>query len=152
MKKRRFLTAVLATTAVVLVSCNRADQSTAPEASPSPTETQGAQAAEVSLQMKARNNSSQEGTAVLTATPDGQIKVVIDLTNSPGGPQPSHINRGTCDNLGETVHILGGVRRGKLQATVQASLDSLLAGQFSVNVTKSPQEFGVSVSCAEIKS
>lgn len=101
--------------------------------------------------MKARSNSGQDGTAILTATPDGTTRVVLDLTNSPGGPQPSHINAGTCDKLGDIVHILGGVRGGRLEATAQASLDSLLAGQFAVNVAKSPQEFGVSVSCAEIR-
>lgn len=152
MKKRRLVMAILATAALVLTACNGGDQGTAPEASPSRAETEGAQTTEVTLQMKSRNNSGQEGTAILTATADGQTKVVLDLADSPGGPQPSHINSGSCDNLGETVHILGGLRSGKLQATVQASLDSLLAGQFAVNVTKSPQEFGVSVSCAEIKS
>lgn len=88
---------------------------------------------------------------ILTATPDGKTKVVLELANSPAGPQPSHINSGTCDNLGPIVHILGGVRGGKVEATVPASLDSLLAGQFAVNIAKSPQEFGVSASCAEVR-
>lgn len=101
--------------------------------------------------MKARSNSGQDGTAILTATPDGKTRVVLDLANSPTGPQPSHINSGTCDKLGAIVHIMGGVRGGKVEATVPASLDSFLAGQFAVNVARSPQEFGVSVSCAEIK-
>lgn len=145
----RDLVALLAIATLFLTACARDEQTAEPQGSPSPAEQ--ANPAELTLQMKARNNSGQDGTAVLTATTDGKIKVVLDLASSSGGPQPSHIHSGTCDNLGETVHILGGVRGGKLNTTVQASLDSLLAGQFAVNVTKSPQEFGVSVSCAEIR-
>lgn len=146
----RRLVALLATAALALSACAPGEDKAAPETSPSPTDTAETKADELTLQMKARNNSGQEGTVILTATDDGKTKVVIELANSPGGPQPSHINSGTCDNLGDVVHILGGMPGGRLAATVPASLDSLLTGQFAVNVTKSPQEFSVSVSCAEI--
>jgi hypothetical protein len=105
---------------------------------------------ELVLQMGARNTSGQDGTATLTEAADGKTRVVLELTNSPAGPQPSHINAGTCDDLGDVAHILGGMRAGNVEATVDASLDSLLAGEFAVSVAKSPQEFGVTVSCADI--
>lgn len=149
MSSHRRLVTLLATAALALGACGGGGPGAAPGTSPPPAGTPGA--TELTLQMKGRNNSGQDGTAILTATPDGQTKVVLDLANSPAGPQPSHINSGTCDNLGDIVHILGGVRGGKVEATVPASLDSLLAGQFAVNVARSPQEFGVSVSCAEIR-
>lgn len=144
----RRLVALQVAAVLALGACGGGDEA-APGTSPQPTETK--QTAELTLQMKARNGSGQDGTAILTATPDGKTKVVIDLANPPAGPQPSHINSGTCANLGAIVHILGGVRGGKVEATVPTSLDSLVAGQFAVNVAKSPQEFGVSVSCAEIE-
>lgn len=150
MAKDRRRVAVVAAAIFVLGACARGEQGSAP-ASPSPSETEEARGDELTLQMKARNDSGQDGTAILTATPDGKTQVDLDLRNSPGGPQPSHINSGTCDDLGEIVHVLGGMRGGKLQAIVDVSLDSLLAGTFAVNVAKSPQEFGVSASCAEIK-
>jgi hypothetical protein len=146
----RRLAALLAAAALSLGACGGGEEA-GPGTSPPPTPTGEASAAELTLQMKARNNSGQDGTAILSATPDGNTTVVLDLANSPAGPQPSHVSSGTCANLGSTVHILGGLRGGKLQATVPASLDSLLSGQFAVNVTKSPREFGVSVSCAEIR-
>jgi len=104
----------------------------------------------LTLQMGARNDSGQDGTATLTATADGQTTVVLDLANSPAGPQPSHINTGTCDDLGDIAFVLGGMRGGRVEATVDASLPSLRAGGFAVSVAKSPQEFDVTVSCAEI--
>lgn len=104
----------------------------------------------LTLQMEARNDSGQDGTATLTPTADGKTRVLIELANSPGGPQPSHINAGACDDLGEIIYILGGMRGGRVEATVDVSLDSLLAGEFSVSIAKSPQEFGVTASCAEI--
>lgn len=145
----RHLVALLATAAFALGACGGGDEGAALGTSPPPAGTP--EGAGLTLLMRARNNSGQDGTAILTATPDGKTRVVIDLAYSPAGPQPAHINSGTCDNLGAIDHILGGVRSGKIEATAPVSLDSLLAGRFAINVAKSPQEFGVSVSCAEIR-
>lgn len=145
---------LLAITTLALAACARVGQGPGPETSPFPAEAQEPEG--LTLQMLAQNDSGQEGTAVLTSTPDGKTRIIIDLANSPAGPQPSTINSGTCANLGDTVHVLGGMRGGKLDTeavghNVEASLDSLLAGQFAINVSRSPQDFGVSVSCADIR-
>ena len=150
----RLVLTLLATSMLVLSGCGDGDddeeaRSTTSVPTTSTSEPQ-AEAAELRLQMKARDNSGQDGTATLTATADGSTRVVLELANSPAGPQPSHINAGTCDDLGDIAHILGGMRNGKVEATVDAALDSLLSGEFAVSVAKSPQEFGVIVSCAEI--
>jgi len=152
----RHMVVAVATGALALSGCadDDGDQearptTTAPTttlASPSPQVT-GA----LTLQMEARNNSGQNGTATVTAMADGKTTVVLDLANSPAGPQPSHVNAGTCDDLGAVAHILGGMRNGKVEATIDASLDSLLAGEFAISVAKSPQEFGVTASCADIE-
>jgi hypothetical protein len=150
------LIVLLATAALALSGCGDGDdgdeeaEPTISAPSTTPTTEPQEEATELTLQMEARNNSAQDGTATLTATADGKTRVVVELANSPAGPQPSHINAGTCDDLGDIAHILGGMRNGRVEVTVDVSLDSLLAGEFAVSVAKSPQEFGVTVSCAEI--
>jgi hypothetical protein len=150
----RPLLALLATAALVHAGCGDGDggdtdaRSTASVPTTSTSQPQQ-DASALTLQMEARNNSGQDGTATLT-TADGQTRVALELANSPSGPQPSHINAGSCEDLGDIAHILGGMRNGMVEATVDVSLDALLSGTFSVSVAKSPQEFGVTVSCAEI--
>lgn len=153
----RWLAALVIMAGLGVSSCGD-DDGDAEEAEPatstsaratSTTESQGAAPA-VTLPMRARNGSGQDGTASLSTTADGKTRVLLDLANSPPGPQPTHINAGTCEDLGDIVHILGGTRGGKVEATVDATLDSLLAGEFALSVAKSPQDFGVIVSCADI--
>ncbi len=99
---------------------------------------------------------SQTGTATLTAV-DGQTEVVIDII--PGDPadepQPIHIHNGPCSDLGGIAFDLTGggatgVVGGSLTAIVDASITSLLAGDFAINVLKSPAEIGVYVACGDI--
>lgn len=152
--KRHLLSVVLLMAVLVMGACARSEQTPAPETSPPPA-TNG-EAEGLTLSMVARNDSGQDGTAVLTSTADGKTRIVIDLANSPAGPQPATINSGTCDTLGDTVHVLGGMRGGRLDTeavghNVEASIDSLLVGEFAITVSRSPQDFGTSVSCAEIR-
>lgn len=154
----RHLVVLAAMAALALSGCGDGDDDdqdatpvTSAPTTTSTTESRAEATEALTLQMEARNSSGQSGTATLTATANGKTTVVLDLADSPAGPQPSHINSGTCDELGDIAHILGGMRSGKVEATVDASLDSLLAGEFAVSVAKSPQEFGVTVSCVEIE-
>lgn len=151
---RHPLSIVLLMAVLAMGACARSEQTPAPETSPPPAA--NGEAEGLTLSMVARNDSGQEGTAVLTSTADGKTRIVIDLANSPAGPQPATINSGACDSLGDAVHVLGGMRDGKLDTeavghNVEASIDSLLAGEFVITVSRSPQDFGTSASCAEIR-
>lgn len=109
----------------------------------------GAQATTVTVPLAAQNDSGQSGTATLTA--DGnQTRVVIDLANSPAGPQPAHIHTGTCATLGGVAFNLEFPRDGKSTSTVNTPLSALQTGGFAINVHKSPQEASVYVACGNI--
>jgi Cu/Zn superoxide dismutase len=103
----------------------------------------------ITIQLAEQNGSGQSGTAVLTA--DGATtKVVLDLANSPAGPQPAHIHTGTCANLGGVVYPLEFPQNGKSTSTVNQPLSALQTGNFAINVHKSPQESSVYVACGDI--
>ena len=105
----------------------------------------------VTIQLKAQNGSNQTGTATLTDVGNGMTKVVVDLANSPAGPQPLHIHDGTCANLNPTPkYPLTSLANGKSETTVNVSLSSLLAAPYAINAHKSTTEAAVYVSCGEI--
>lgn len=103
----------------------------------------------VTIQMAAMNDSGQDGTATLTEE-DGQTRVVVELTNSPEGPQPIHIHDGTCADLGAVVHDLGTLMDGRVEILVDVTLDELLAGAFAINGHLSPDEIATYISCGDI--
>lgn len=96
---------------------------------------------------------SQTGTATLTAT-GNQTEIVVNIDVSPDGSdveQPTHVHAGTCgDNLGAVVYSLTSVVDGASTTVIDATLDSLQTGDFSINVHKSGEEIGVYVSCGVI--
>jgi Cu/Zn superoxide dismutase len=110
-----------------------------------------AQDATITIAVIAQNDSGQSGTATLSADGD-QTRVVIDLGNSPSGPQPAHIHTGTCANLGGIAYNLDFPRDGKSTSTVAAPLSALQSGNFAINVHRSPQEANVYVACGDIPS
>ena len=110
-----------------------------------------AQDTTLTIAVTAQNDSGQSGTATLSADGD-QTRVVIDLGNSPGGPQPAHIHTGTCANLGGIAYNLEFPRDGKSTSTVAAPLSALQTGNFAINVHRSPQEANVYVPCGDIPS
>jgi MYXO-CTERM domain-containing protein len=108
-----------------------------------------AQPTTVTIALTQQNSSGQSGTATLSA--DGnQTRVVIDLANSPAGPQPAHIHTGTCETLGGVAFNLEFPRDGKSTSTVATPLSALQTGSFAINVHKSPQEASVYVACGTI--
>src|SRR5215218_3137497 len=78
----------------------------------------GAQPTTVTIALAEENGSGQSGTATLSAEGD-QTRVVIDLANSPAGPQPAHIHTGNCGpTLGGVVFALEFPRDGKSTSLV----------------------------------
>lgn len=105
----------------------------------------------VTIQIKTQNNSGQAGTATLTDMGNGTTRVVVDLANSPAGPQPIHIHEGTCANLTPQVKFpLTNMVNGKSETMVNVPLATILASPHAVNTHKSPQEAAVYVACGEV--
>lgn len=104
----------------------------------------------VTVTLTPQNNSGESGTATLTAMGD-QTKVVLNLTGAPDNPQPAHIHQGTCATLDpKPQYPLTSVEGGMSETMVPASLDSLLTGNFAINVHKSAEEASVYYSCGNI--
>jgi MYXO-CTERM domain-containing protein len=110
----------------------------------------GAQPTTVTIALAEENGSGQSGTAMLSAEGD-QTRVVIDLANSPAGPQPAHIHTGNCGpTLGGVVFALEFPRDGKSTSLVNTPLAAVQTGGFAINVHKSPQEANIYVACGNI--
>ena len=110
--------------------------------------TVGAQTSQ-SVTMRAQNNSGQDGTAMLTEM-GNQTRVVLDLRNSPAGPQPAHIHSGRCPEVGPVTDPLTNVMNGRWESTVNARLSDVMTGNFAINVHLSPQQATTYVSCGDI--
>ncbi|MBI4259612.1 MAG: hypothetical protein HY658_03505 [Actinobacteria bacterium] len=105
---------------------------------------------ELDVEMRKLNDSGQSGTATLTEE-DGQTRVVLDLADSPAGPQPAHIHPGTCDELDpQPAYPLNNVENGSSDTTVNVSLEELRDGEFAINVHLSGEEVQTYVACGEI--
>ncbi len=111
----------------------------------------GAADNEITIQIGEQNGSGQSGTATLTDLGNGSTRVVVNLRNSPAGPQPIHIHRGTCANLDPAVRFpLQNLMNGKSESTVPAALSAILAEPHAINAHKSPQEPAIYVACGDI--
>jgi hypothetical protein len=105
----------------------------------------------VSVELKALNNSGETGSATLL--PEGkQTKVVIELSNTPGGvAQPAHIHLGTCDKLDKAPKWpLEPVKDGRSVTMVPVPLDTILREKSAINIHKSAAEASVYVACGNI--
>lgn len=110
-----------------------------------------AQGQTITIQLGEQNNSGQTGTAQLTDLGNGTTRVVVDLQNSPAGPQPVHIHRQTCANLDPAVLFpLTSLMNGRSESTVPAALSTILGAPHAINAHKSPQEAQIYVSCGNI--
>jgi hypothetical protein len=108
--------------------------------------------ARLKLELQEQNGSTQSGTATLTAVDDGRTRIVMELSNPPQEPQPSHVHPGACDDLGPPVAPLSSVVGGKAETVVEMSLEELRTGRLVVHAHKSAKEYDTSVACAEIPS
>lgn len=105
----------------------------------------------LTITITTQNNSGQSGSATLTDLGNGQTKIVVTTTSPTAALQPIHIHEGTCSNLTPQVkYPLTNMTDGKSETTVNATLSSLLASPFAINVHKSQQEAAVYVACGEI--
>jgi hypothetical protein len=101
-----------------------------------------------------QNGSGESGTATLTKEGD-KTKVVLELQGSPAmaEPQPAHIHTGSCAMLDPTPkYALADVKDGKSTTTVDAKLDDLRNGAFSINVHQSAADIQTYVACGDVGS
>ncbi|MGH9194697.1 MAG: hypothetical protein ACRD1T_03035, partial [Acidimicrobiia bacterium] len=104
---RRLMAGILSMAALaVFAGCQNQEPTSTPAGPAGPAEVKTTEPPEamqtITIQMSAENNSGLSGEATLSATDDDKTKIVISLQNSPSGPQPVHIHKGTCANLNPT--------------------------------------------------
>jgi Cu/Zn superoxide dismutase len=97
-----------------------------------------------------QNGSGEKGTVTLTADGDKTI-VAVSISGAPASAQPAHIHPGSCANLNPAPkYPLTSLMNGKSTTTVDATLASLTAGGFAVNVHKSPDDLKDYVACGDL--
>ncbi|MBM3944474.1 MAG: hypothetical protein FJ317_03160 [SAR202 cluster bacterium] len=94
-------------------------------------------------------NSGQAGVALLFSQ-GARTQVIISVNNVTALPQPAHIHAGSCDVLGGVTQPLNSVENGWSSTIVNASLVSLRAGGFAINIHKSAFEVSVYMACGDI--
>ena len=111
----------------------------------------GIAASPTSVPLGEQGGSGQSGTATFTSQ-GSSTTVVIELSNPPAGPQPSHIHRGTCENPNpQPAFPLDDVEGGIAETTVKASLEELQGDEdYYVNVHKSEAEIEAVVACGNL--
>ena len=103
----------------------------------------------VTVDLAELNTSGYSGTATLTAM-GAQTEVVI-ATNAGMVPQPTHIHSGQCgDTLGGVSYALTNVVSGASTTSVDATLSSLLTGDFAINGHESAENIGNYIFCGNI--
>ncbi|MCH2511333.1 MAG: CHRD domain-containing protein [Dehalococcoidia bacterium] len=93
------------------------------------------------------NGSGQSGWATLTAQGE-QALVVVSAT--PGISDLAHIHDGNCQTLGGVAHGLSDTSGDSSSAVVDATLGSLIAGAFAINLHTDGNP-GVYSSCGDIR-
>ena len=103
------------------------------------------------VRLNERNGSGQSGKSTLVERRD-QTLVANAVTAGPreNDPQPSHIHRGSCNELGEIVHPLSGIKFGRGGTALNDTLDSLMSGDLVIDVHQSTAEIDVIAACGEI--
>jgi hypothetical protein len=104
----------------------------------------------LTVRLAEQNGSGQSGTATFTALGEDSTRIVLELSNPPAAPQPAHVHRGLCADLGEVVAELASVSGGRSETEAPISLDRLEQGGLVVHAHKSEAEYDVSVACAPI--
>lgn len=97
-------------------------------------------------------NSGVNGTATLTDIGGGRTRVDIRVSVGPGGSanMPNHVHSGRCPGVGGVVYPLNPVTNGVGTSEINATIESLLASPYAINLHRSPQEASVWVSCGNI--
>lgn len=99
-----------------------------------------------------QNNSGQVGDVTLFRHGAHQTLVVIRLEGAPHHPQPAHIHRGRdCNHLDPTPAFpLNNVVNGRSSTMVNVPIDTLLSGNYSVNVHASAANLTHYVACGNL--
>jgi hypothetical protein len=92
----------------------------------------------------------QPGT--ITMTPRGaQTEIVVQAQSGGAGvQQPAHVHEGSCPGVGPVRHPLTNVVDGRSTTTVNASLDDLLSGAYSINLHRSTAEAQIYTACINL--
>lgn len=161
----KFVVAPIVALGMLLVACGNDDTTpgTVPDATTTPTDATGSPTAtgtsdgdaEVGAQtivtLSEQNASGIAGSATLVQTRPGVTTVSVTLTGAGDGPQPMHIHPGTCDTLDPAPRYpLENVQNGRSTTEVEAGLNTLLEGEFAINVHKSADEAQIYVACGNI--
>ncbi len=98
-----------------------------------------------------QSDSGISGSATLLEQA-GKTTVTVSLTGASSEvEQPSHIHVGTCETLDPApTYPLDNVIDGHSETVIDASIASLLASPFAINVHKSGEEISVYVACADL--
>ena len=111
----------------------------------------------ITIPLNEQNGSGQSGSATLTDN-NGQLTVVLNLSNGSSVAQPAHIHKGSCANLDPNpliplTSVVNGASTTNIDLTANASVKSLsdlMSGQYAINVHKSAAEAKVYVACGDI--
>jgi heme/copper-type cytochrome/quinol oxidase subunit 2 len=104
----------------------------------------------VSIVLSEQNASGQKGTAYFTEVQDG-VQVVVNLEGAAADSKyPSHIHRGTCEELGGVKFSLNPIVDGTSTTLVAVTLDELKAEKLALNVHKSDSELSVYTACGNL--
>jgi hypothetical protein len=107
---------------------------------------------DVAVPLVTQNDSGQDGEATLSEVNSDTTRVVLEVSNPPGDPQPAHIHRGSCENLDpQPAYGLENVVDGKSTTEVKVATEDLVGKGFAVNVHKSADEAQVYVACGDIE-
>lgn len=107
--------------------------------------------------LNTQNNSGEAGIALITETDDGMARVDLGLRDMPTGvPQPAHLYRGSCVDLGDIAYFLSDVLAeqgsdGMSETVLDVSWDQLKSElPLALSVYKSTDEENVSVACGDL--
>ena len=103
----------------------------------------------LSLTFSELNDSGVSGIATLYG--DGEQTVVQITVEGAGSDHPAHIHKGSCDDLDPyPAFPLKNVVEGSSATVVDATLDELLTGGYSIDIHMSVNELGTLVACTPV--
>jgi hypothetical protein len=101
---------------------------------------------------KGRDGDQTPAAAVLVSA-GTKTDLFVSVKPGPAGvAQPIHVHEGSCPGVGAVKYPLTNVVDGKSKTTVDASLDDLLKGNYSINIHESTTNSGKYVACGAVKS
>ncbi|HVA38138.1 MAG TPA: hypothetical protein VNJ51_11045 [Candidatus Dormibacteraeota bacterium] len=94
------------------------------------------------------NNSGQVGYMMLYPRGSRTLVRIVLLGEPAGRVEPAHIHRGECPDIDPVpAYPLNAVVNGHSLTLVNAPIDKLMSGNYSINVHASPQNIKHYVAC-----